>query len=294
MEWVYRKGVLKEEPFELIIDSAQKKISGWEHTGLRIIEVNPSSPITIDALQTEHLIVPLSGIDFEVAVAGGVRKLNGRSKVFSGPTDVLYIPINTEFSISGNGRIAIAQAPAKNEKPIQYLTPQDYPVVLRGAGAETRQVHDFGGIAALNADRFIVVEVIVPAGNWSGIPPHKHDTYIPGKESNLEEIYYFEIETTKGEIQKSEQVPHGSFKGNSADSRPYDVVTEVKSGDTVLVPYGWHGPVAASPGYDMYFLNVMAGPDPVREWNVTDDPSYAWIRETWKHRETDPRLPYTE
>ena len=44
------------------------------------------------------------------------------------------------------------------------------------------------------------------------------------------------------------------------DERPIDVLAEVRSGDVVLVPHGWHGPAMAAPGYDLYYLNVMAGP----------------------------------
>ena len=143
----------------------------------------------------------------------------------------------------------------------------------------------------LEADRMVVCEVIVPAGNWSGSPSHKHDCYIPGKESTLEEIYYFESAVTRGAT-TSTSSPFGYFRGFSADERPYDVAEEIHSGDVALVPYGWHGPTAAGPGYDLYFFNVMAGPDPERAWNATDHPDHAWIRQTWQSQETDPRLPY--
>ena len=60
----------------------------------------------------------------------------------------------------------------------------------------------------------------------------------------------------------------------------------------MLVPYGFHGPVAATPGYDLYFMNVMAGPDPDRSWNIVDDPNHGWVRDTWEAEGPDPRLPY--
>lgn len=67
----------------------------------------------------------------------------------------------------------------------------------------------------------------------------------------------------------------------------------MRTGDIALVPYGYHGPVAAAPGYDNYYLNVMAGPDPDRAWLITDDPAHGWVREQWEGEEFDPRLPYT-
>ena len=72
---------------------------------------------------------------------------------------------------------------------------------------------------------------------------------------------------------------------------PIDVLEEVRSGDVVLVPHGWHGPAMAPAGYDMYYLNVMAGPGPERTWLICDDPAHAWIRGTWDDQEVDPRLP---
>jgi 5-deoxy-glucuronate isomerase len=59
-----------------------------------------------------------------------------------------------------------------------------------------------------------------------------------------------------------------------------------------LVPFGYHGPAAAAPGYDLYYLNVMAGPDAERQWLIADDPAHAWVRDSWRDSPFDPRLPY--
>jgi 5-deoxy-glucuronate isomerase len=37
----------------------------------------------------------------------------------------------------------------------------------------------------------------------------------------------------------------------------------------------------AAPGYDLYYLNVMAGPAADGLWLAVDDPAHAWIRQTW-------------
>src|SRR5207248_535390 len=55
--------------------------------------------------------------------------------------------------------------------------------------------------------------------------------------------------------------------------RSLDEAIQVHDGDVVLVPRGYH-PVAAGPGYDLYYLNVMAGP--TRRWLVTTDPDHRW------------------
>ncbi len=100
----------------------------------------------------------------------------------------------------------------------------------------------------------------------------------------LEEIYYFEVD--KGG-------PGYQRVYTSGPGREIDVCTEVRSGDTVLIPHGWHGPSMAAPGYDLYYLNVMAGPGAERAWLICDDPAHAWVRGTWDDQEIDPRLPLT-
>jgi len=128
-----------------------------------------------------------------------------------------------------------------------------------------------------------VVEAVTPGGNWSSYPPHKHDEERPG-ESILEELYYFEIAPGPAGPGIGYQRAYGTA------ARPLDLLAEVVSGDVVLIPHGWHGPSMAVPGYDMYYLNVMAGPGPERAWRITDDPAHAWIRDTWPALAIDPRL----
>jgi 5-deoxy-glucuronate isomerase len=124
------------------------------------------------------------------------------------------------------------------------------------------------------------VEVLTPGGNWSSYPPHKHDEEGPD-ESALEEVYYFEVAHGGPGYQRV----YGSGPG-----REIDVCAEVSTGDVVLVPYGYHGPSMAAPGYDLYYMNVMGGPGE-RVWKFCDDPAHAWIRGTWDGIEIDPRLP---
>ncbi|GDY53770.1 hypothetical protein SVIO_043930 [Streptomyces violaceusniger] len=128
--------------------------------------------------------------------------------------------------------------------------------------------------------------MLTPGGNWSSYPPHKHDQCRPGEESELEEIYYFEIAEAHGNegIGYQRVSPSGHGRGT-------DVLAEVRSGDTVLIPDGWHGPSIAAPGHDMYYLNVMAGPEAERAWLICDHPDHAWIRSTWPDQPVDPVCP---
>ena len=171
------------------------------------------------------------------------------------------------------GRFALPSARCTGGSPFRHQPADAVPVELRGAGRASRQVNNFCTPEAFEADELIACEVLTPGGNWSSYPPHKHDE-ARATESVLEEIYYFEVADG----------PQRSGHGLPACLRPrraseIDVLAEVRSGDVVLIPYGWHGPSMAVPGYDLYYLNVMAGPGDERAWLICDDPAHAWVRD---------------
>lgn len=286
--WFIPAGSRPDDGWTDVVDS---RIEGWAHTGLRTGALTDGGSLELDAAAVERLVVPLSG-SFTVVHDGVTQVLEGRDSVFDGPTDVLYLGSGTAATITGVGRLAVAEAPTDETKPSTYIPRQDVPVELRGAGQSSRQVHNFGTPAALDAVKFIVCEVITPAGNWSSYPPHKHDTTVPGGESNLEEIYYYESAVARGVDAPASADPFALHRTYASDDRAIDEFREVRTGDIALVPYGWHGPAVAAPGYDMYYLNVMAGPDPERVWNITDDPAHGWVRQVWETETIDPRLPY--
>lgn len=236
--------------------------AGWGFSGLRIVHDTYSGTTGADEL----VVLPLSGsciVDHEA----GRAELAGRANPFAGVTDSLYLPRDTEYTLVGSGRFALATARAEHDHPPRYIAADEVRVEHRGAGACARTVHNFGTPDVLSADRLIACEVLTPAGNWSSYPPHKHDTERPG-ESVLEEIYYFEVQDG----------PVGPGMGYL---KAEHVLAEVRTGDVVLIPRGFHGPAMAVPGYEMYYLNVMAGPGK-REWLICDDPAHSWIREQWK------------
>ncbi|MFJ4228260.1 5-deoxy-glucuronate isomerase [Paenarthrobacter nicotinovorans] len=293
--WVYPLGTANDGKWDISLGTSDSSLAvdGWAHTGLKAATLAAGAAVELPAAPEERIVVPLSG-SFTVTVDGGTYSLAGRLSVFHGPSDVLYTGIDKAVTISSNdgGRVAIAIAPAKASYPTRLITAAETPVELRGAGNCSRQVHNFGTPAALEADRFIVCEVITPAGNWSSYPPHKHDEEKDG-ETSLEEIYYFETRVAPGSPAPEETDAIGYARVYASDERPIDVSAEVRTGDVVLVPYGWHGPAMAAPGYDLYYLNVMAGPGRVRDWLISDDPHHGWIRQTWEGQDVDARLPFT-
>lgn len=292
---IFRPGDLTEDGWESVVDD---RIDGWQHTGLRVAHLG-DHPLTLSAGDVERMIVPLAGsalVHYVSADGESTRRLAGRRSVFDGPTDVLYLGAGTSATVSGQGRIAVAEAPTDQRRDAVYVAAADVAVELRGAGRSSRQVHNFGvpgAQGAPDAAKLIVCEVITPAENWSSYPPHKHDVNVPGTESELEEIYYFETAVARGTNAPSEARPFGMFSTYESDERPVQIDSRVSSGDIALVPYGYHGPAVAAPGYDLYYLNVMAGPGSQRAWLITDDPAHAWVRGLWEEQQQDPRLPYT-
>jgi len=258
--------------------------AGWGFSGLRMLDLGPGERRGLDTGEDELIVLPLSGA-CTVEVDSEAFALAGRAGVFEGVTDFLYVPRGAHAALASErgGRFALPSARAQQRLAPRHVPAAQVPVELRGAGQASRQVNNFCAPEALEADRLIAVEVLTPAGNWSSYPPHKHDEDRPGEETVLEEIYYYEVARDGFGYQRV----YGSGPG-----REIDVCAEVRSGDAIVMPHGYHGPSMAAPGYDLYYLNVMAGPGE-RAWRFTDDPAHAWIRETWAGQEVDPRLPMT-
>ena len=258
--------------------------AGWGYSSLRVLELEPGGRHEFDTGDSEWIVLPLSG-GCEVRCDDAEFRLRGRPGVFRGVTDFAYVPRDSRVRLdsAGGGRFALTGARCSNRLPARYGPASEVPVELRGAGHASRQVNNFGAAHVFAADRLIAVEVLTPAGNWSSFPPHKHDTERDG-ESQLEEIYYFELDGGPEAMGYQRVYPSGPDKRT-------DVLAEVRGGDVVLIPDGWHGPSMSVPGYDMYYLNVMAGPSPDRAWLICDDPAHAWVRGTWEQQPVDPRLP---
>jgi 5-deoxy-glucuronate isomerase len=261
--------------------------AGWTYSGLRVLDLAADGEHRFDTGADEVIVLPLSGSCL-VDVDGKEFELIGRAGVFAGTTDFGYAPRDATVTVSSpaGGRFAFPSARAGNRLEPRYVPADAVPVELRGAGSCSREVHNFGTPEALDADRIIACEVITPAGNWSSYPPHKHDEERPGLESVLEEIYYFEVRSGDGgETGGGQGMAYQRVYGTT------DVLAEVRSGDVVLIPHGWHGPSMAVPGYDLYYLNVMAGPGAERAWLICDDPAHTWVRGTWAGQPVDSRLP---
>ena len=274
-----RAGSLAEGPDAVVVTPES---AGWAYSGLRVVRLGPGERRVLALDGIEAAVLPLSG---SCTVESGSRSfdLEGRTDVFSRVSDFAYLPAGTEAVVSteAGGEFAIPSARADRRLEPAHVPARAVAVEVRGGGVATRQVTNFLSADAFEADRLIAVEVLTPDGNWSSFPPHKHDERTD-REVPLEEIYYFRIRGERG---------FGLHRTYTEDGE-IDATVTVGDGDVFLIPRGYHGPCVAAPGYPMYYLNVMAGPEE-REWRVTTDPAYEWLWERLLAAGPDPRCPMT-
>jgi 5-deoxy-glucuronate isomerase len=276
---------------------------GWEWAGLRVIRLEPGVPVSVLTGEAEAFVLPLAGsVQLEVSVTGDVEAtfdLAGRTSVFDRVTDFAYVGRDSEIVLvsRGGAEVALPSARCSTRLPPRYGPADGVPVEVRGAGAASRQVTNFGVPGEWDhAERLVCCELITPPGNWSSYPPHKHDVTRPCPVVN-EEIYLYRI-AGPDQVRPSREGfgLHRTYTGPEHDDAglpPIDLTAEVRDLDVVLVPYGYHGPCVAAPGYPMYYLNVLAGPAAGRSMTFCDDPTHAWLRTTWPNAAVDPRVPAT-
>jgi 5-deoxy-glucuronate isomerase len=279
-ELFHRAGALEAEGFDLFVTPEQ---ADWAYSGLRMLTLAAGASKSMTTGSAEWALLPMQGGPCLIEVDAERFELPARISVFDAPSGFVYIPIGSDVRITATGDVELAICTAEATRRIDpYMVPADAVAVeIRGGGVGTRQINNFLSADVHDADKLICVEVITPAGGWSSYPPHKHDRFTED-EVELEEIYHFRIGGDPGGT--------GFFSCYTDDGAIDDTVT-VRDGDTYLVPRGYHGPAAATPGHHMYYLNVMAGPSPERVWKFCDDPVHTAQRSVLDALPPDPRLP---
>jgi 5-deoxy-glucuronate isomerase len=298
------RGSLAGAPHEDVLLSPGD--AGWAFTGLRVLTLAPAVTVTVDTGDSEVFVLPLAGsVDVGVGPAApegagpgedeAAFHLAGRDSVFTAATDVAYVGRDSSVAlVSERGaEVALPSARCERRLPPAYGPVEAVPAEVRGAGQATRLVRNFGVPGAWDhAEKLLSCEVVTPPGNWSSHPAHKHDVTPPCEIAN-EEIYYYRI---AGPDQVTPSPKgfglHRTYTGPehaAAGLEPLDETLEVRDGDVVLIPYGYHGPCAAATGYPMYYLNVLAGSGP-RSMAFCDDPAHAWIRDSWAGQASDARV----
>jgi 5-deoxy-glucuronate isomerase len=260
------------------IVSVDPRRAGWRDISFGVRAFRPGDRFSAETGGDETALVILGGRCDVESTAGTWKGVGKRRDVFDGPPHALYLPRQTAYGLKATTplEVAICSAKAEQSFPARHVLPGDVRVEIRGGRNVTRQIYHLIG-PEFPAQRLLVVEVYTPSGNWSSYPPHKHDRANMPLENKLEEIYYYKMSHPDGfAIQRL----------YTGDGRT-DQALVLRDNDLVLVREGYH-PVVAGPGYHCYYLNVLAGD--VRSMQAADDPTHAWIRETWAPRDTTSEL----
>lgn len=239
--------------------------ASWTYVGFEVHRLADQGEIAQVTGDREICIVLVSGIARIEAGGQELGRIGQRMSPFETAPWSVYIPARSTFRLKALGpvEVAICSAPGVGGLPVRVIKPEDCGLETRGKGTNTRHVRN---ILPENepAESLLVVEVITPGGNWSSYPPHKHDRDAFPEETLLEETYYHRFDPPQG---------YGVQRVYT-DALDLDETITIRDGDCVLVPRGYH-PVGAAHGYDLYYLNVMAGPK--RAWRFHNQPEHAWL-----------------
>ena len=239
--------------------------AGWSYVGFEVFDLAPGQALTETTEGREACLVLLSG-HAEVSAGGqDFGSIGERSNPFEGAPWSLYVPAHSHWQVVATTKVelAVCSSPAEGRYPARLIPPAEVGQETRGKGTNTRFVRNILPDTA-PAETLLVVEVITPGGNWSSYPPHKHDTDVPPRETYLEETYYHRLARGAG----------FAVQRVYTDDLSLDETMAVADRDVVLVPKGYH-PVGAPVGFDLYYLNTMAGP--VRQWHFTLAPDHAFL-----------------
>jgi 5-deoxy-glucuronate isomerase len=239
--------------------------AGWTYVGFEVYRLSHDQTVGQSTGNREACLVLVSGT---ARVTGGGQDfgvIGGRASPFEPDPWSVYVSARSEWMVRAEGEceFAVCTAPAEGRLPARLIAPQKVAQETRGAGTNTRHVRNILPETE-PAESLLVVEVITPSGHWSSYPPHKHDRDALPSESLLEETYYHRLNPPQG----------FAFQRVYTDDRSLDETMAFEDRDVVLVPKGYH-PVGAAHGYDLYYLNVMAGPK--RTWKFHNDPAHEWM-----------------
>ncbi|MEQ1769481.1 MAG: 5-deoxy-glucuronate isomerase [Devosia sp.] len=240
--------------------------AGWTYVGFDLWQLSEGDTGSGQNTTREVCLVFVAGKG-RVTIDGTTDygELGGRASPFDGPPHSVYVPAGHDWSVMATTplTLAVCSAPGAGGYEPRAIPPGTHPPITRGKGSNTRYVTNILPEDDA-AHSLLVVEVITPGGNTSSYPPHKHDTDNLPAESLLEETYYHRLKPAQG----------FAMQRVYTDDRSLDEAVVIEDGDVTLVPRGYH-PVAAVHGYDVYYLNVMAGPK--RTWKFYNAPEHEWL-----------------
>jgi 5-deoxy-glucuronate isomerase len=239
--------------------------AGWTYVGFDVWKLNKGQSAKGEEKTRETCLVFITGKG-RVTVDGKELGLLGeRMSPFEGKPWSVYVPAGASWSITAETplELGVCTAPGTGRLSARVISPDSLGQETRGKGTNVRYVTNILPESE-PAESLLVVEVITPGGHTSSYPPHKHDQDDLPRESLLEETYYHRFNPSQG----------FGFQRVYTDDRSLDEAMAIEDGDVTLVPKGYH-PCAATHGYDLYYLNVMAGPK--RTWKFHNAKEHEWL-----------------
>lgn len=243
--------------------------AGWKYVGFSLYRLQAGESATEKTGDEEVILVVVEGKVSISAAGQDFGVLGDRMNVFEKtPPHCLYVPNGNEWSAVAKSdcTLAVCRAPGKDGHKAQLIGPTGISLETRGKGTNTRHINNIAMEHRDVADSLLVTEVFTPPGHWSSYPPHRHDEDDYPNITYLEETYYHRLNPEQGFGIQRVFTEDGSL----------DETIPVESHDVVLVPKGHH-PCSVPYGYEMYYLNVMAGP--LRKWRFKNHPDHHWIYE---------------
>ena len=241
--------------------------AGWGYVGFGLYRLEPGQSVREETGSREVILVLVEGRAEIGAAEQNFGELGDRMDVFERtPPHCVYVPDHSDWSATATTActLAVCSAPGKGGHEAAVIGPEGIELEERGKGTNTRYINNIGMEGREVADSLLVTEVFTPSGHWSSWPAHRHDEDDYPNMTYLEETYYHRLNPAQGFGVQRVWTEDGSL----------DETMAVSDGDVVLVPKGHH-PCAAPYGYDMYYLNVMAGP--LRKWRFKNHPDHDWI-----------------
>jgi 5-deoxy-glucuronate isomerase len=273
-----------------LILSITPEQAGWDYISFQARRLPTGQSWSFSSDANELAIINLSGRYSVRSNRGAWTGIGGRENVFAGAGHALYLPRQTDFTITADagGEFAVTWVPADEDHDPWLIKPEAVPVSIRGGDNVTRQINDLLPPGS-PVHRLVLVEVYTPSGNWSSYPPHKHDVHIEDEEGNLveadlEEVYFYKIDKPEGFAYQRVYTDENSPLHQAG--QPIDALVRAENNCAVLVPEGYH-PVVSAPGYTTYYLNVLAGS--AQSLANQDDPNFTWVKEAYEG--IDGRLP---
>ena len=242
-------------------------VAGWGYVGFSLHRMQPGDVAVGNTKDCEVILVLVEGHAHIAASGQDWGVMGDRLDVFEKtPPHCLYLPGASDWRATATTTctLAVCSAPGMGSYPAARLGPEGIALTQRGTGTNTRYINNIAMETRDVAGSLLVTEVFTPAGHWSSYPSHRHDEDDFPRMTYLEETYYMRLNPPQG---------FGIHRVYTEDGSLDETMT-VKNHDVTLVPRGHH-PVAAAYGYEMYYLNVMAGPR--RNWRFQNDPDHDWI-----------------